>query len=220
VDIIIDGYRYVFKTDENGLLFLDLNLKPGKHLLTAINPLTGQYIENNIEILPSICENGDVVMYFNNGQSYKVRIIGDDGKPVGAGEVVTFKINGKSYNVNTNRDGYATFKIKLNPKSYVIVASYKGYSVSNKITVKPVLTAKNISKKKSKIIKFKAKLVNGEGKALKGKKITFKIKGKKYVAKTNKKGFATIKIRNLNVGKYKIKTSYGKSKITNRITVK
>lgn len=220
VDIIVNGYRYVYRTDSYGGLSLDFNMKPGKYLVTAINPVTGQYIENNVEILPSIVENKNVVMYFNNGKSYKVRIIGDDGKPVGAGKIVNIKVNGKSYKVKTNAKGYASFKIKLKPKKYSIVATYKGYSVANKITVKPVLTAKSISKKKSKVIKFKAKLVNGKGKALKGKKITFKFKGKKYVAKTNKKGFATIKLKNLKVGKYKIKSIYGKSKITSRITVK
>ena len=53
----------------------------------------------------------------------------------------------------------------------------------NKITVKPVLTAKKISK----ITTFKAKLVNSKGKPSIGKKITFKLKSKKYIAKTNKK---------------------------------
>ncbi len=220
VDIIINGYRHVYKTDSYGSLKLDFNFKPGKYLVTVINPVTGQYIENNVEILSSIIENKDVVMYFNNGMSYKVRIIGSDGKPVGAGNIVKIKINGKSYKIKTNAKGYTNFKIKLKPKKYSIVASYKGYSVVNKITVKPVLSAKNISKKKSKVIKFKAKLVNGKGKPLKGKKITFKINKKKYVAKTNKKGYATIKIKNLGAGKYKIKSIYGKSKITNKITIK
>lgn len=220
VDIVINGYKHVYKTDENGILTLTSNLKPGKYLITAINPVTGQFIENNLDVLPSICENKNIVMYFNNGMSYNVRIIGSDGNAVGAGEVVTIKVNGKSYKVKTNSKGYAIFKIKLKPKKYTIVASFKGYSVSNKIVVKPVLTAKNISKKKSKIVKFKAKLLNGKGKPLKGKKITFKINGKKFVAKTNKKGFATIRIKNLKVGKYKIKSSYGKSRITNKITIR
>ena len=37
---------------------------------------------------------------------------------------------------------------------------------------------------------------------------------------TNKKGIAKIKVKNLKKGKYKIKTSYGKLKNTNTITVK
>ena len=46
------------------------------------------------------------------------------------------------------------------------------------------------------------------------------IKGKKYTSKTNKKGVATLKIKKLKVGKYKIKSAYGKIKITNLVAVK
>ena len=83
-----------------------------------------------------------------------------------------------------------------------------------------MLTAKNISKKKAKKVKFSAKLVNSKGKAVKGKKITFKIKGKTYKVKTNKKGQATLTLKNLKVGKYKITTKYGKSTIKNTIKIK
>ncbi|WP_405272509.1 hypothetical protein [Methanobrevibacter sp.] len=54
---------------------------------------------------------------------------------------------------------------------------------------------------------------------MKGKKITFKIKGKSYNVKTNKKGIAVLKLK-LKVGMYVVKSSYGKSKITNKIIVK
>ena len=91
---------------------------------------------------------------------------------------------------------------------------------SNKITFKPTLSAKNIVKKKSKKIKFSAKLVDKNGKALKNKKITFKIKGKKYKVKTNKKGVATLTLKKLKVGNYKITSSYGGCTIKNTIKIK
>ena len=150
-----------------------------------------------------------------------MRAYGDNGKPVGAGVVVKIKINGKTYKVKTNKKGYAVFKIKLKPKTYTITATYKGYKVSNKIKVKSTIITKNLSKKKSQTAKFKAKLVNKKGKILKNKKVTFKFKGKKYVVKTNKKGIAAITIKSsLKVGKYKIVTSYGKLKVSNKIVVK
>ena len=94
--------------------------------------------------------------------------------------------------------------------------------MSNKITFKPTLTAKNVvAKKKAKKVKFSVKLVDKKGKALKKKKVTFKVKGKKYTAKTNKKGIATVTIKNLKkVGKYKITSSYGGCSISNKITIK
>ena len=51
-------------------------------------------------------------------------------------------------------------------------------------------------------------------------KMRFKIKGKKYTAKTNKKGVATASIKNLKVGKYSISSSYGGCTIKNTIKIK
>ena len=86
--------------------------------------------------------------------------------------------------------------------------------------MKPTLITKNVKAKKGKAVKFTAKLLSKNGKVLKNKKIIFKIKGKVYKAKTNKKGIASIKIRNLKVGKYTVTTKYGKLQNKNRITVK
>ena len=84
-----------------------------------------------------------------------------------------------------------------------------------------MLTAKNVSFKKGKKIKFSAKLVNTKGKAVKGKVIKFKLKNKIYRAKTNAKGVATINKKiALKVGTYKIQSIYGSSKITNTIKIK
>ena len=165
-----------------------------------------------------LLEIKDLKKYFTSGKSFKVRILGAGGKVVGAGKLVKFKVNGVTYNVKTDKNGYASLKITLNPKKYTITTEYNGFKVSNKITVKKILFAKNISKK-SKKIKFSAKLLTSKGKPAKSKKITFKFKNKKYVAKTNKKGVASIKL-SLKPGKYKIYSIYGKSKIKNKITVK
>ena len=55
---------------------------------------------------------------------------------------------------------------------------------------------------------------------MKGKKLIFKFKGNKYVAKTNKKGIASIKINlNLKVGNHKIKVLSSKSSIKRIIKV-
>jgi uncharacterized protein YfaS (alpha-2-macroglobulin family) len=162
-----------------------------------------------------------VTKYYGGSQTYKVRIYNEDGKAAGAGKVVQFKLNGKKYNVKTDKNGYAVCKLNLKPKKYTITAIYSGFKVSNKITVKPVLYAKGISVKKAKFIKFKVKLVKTNGKPFKGKKITFKFKGKSYKVKTNKKGFATLKITyKLKVGKYKIVAKYGKSKVSKKISVR
>ena len=220
VSLIVNGQEYNVTTDSDGMARLNENLAVGRYAITVINPITGEETANYADIVKRITGNANVNMYYGAGKSYKVRVYSDDGKAAGAGEKVTFKINGKTYTRQTDKNGYASLKLSLKAKTYTITATYKGVKVSNKVVIKPVLTAKNISKKKAKKIKFIAKLVNTKGKAVKGKTIKFKFKGKTYKAKTNKKGIATVTLKNLKVGKYTIKTTYGKSTIKNTIKIK
>lgn len=217
----IGSKSYTFNTAPNGIARININLSPGTYTITATNPVTGEIVKNSIRVFAYIMGNKDVTKYFGANKNYKVRVYDDNGKAVGAGKVVQFTINGKKYKVKTDKNGYATCKLNFNPKTYVITASYNKFKVSNKVVIKPVLTTKITSSKKTKKTKFTAKLVNAKGKPVKGKKITFKINGKKYAAKTNKKGFASISIKlKLKKGTYKIYTIYGKSKVTNTIKVK
>lgn len=219
VNVIINGINHTYKTDSEGNIKLSMELNPNNYLVTAINPVTGEYVENTVKVLSPISENKDLTMYFTSGSKFKVRIITAGGKPAGQGKTVKFKINSKTYTTKTNKNGYASLKINLKAKKYTITTQYGKYKATNKITVKPLLTAKNISKKKVKKVTFKAKLVTSKGKVAKGKKITFKFKSKKYMAKTNNKGIASIKLT-LTPGNYKIHTIYGKSKISNKIIIK
>ena len=45
---------------------------------------------NNITVLPTLVENKDIIKYYKNGTQYSVKVLGNDGKAVGAGENVTF----------------------------------------------------------------------------------------------------------------------------------
>ena len=67
------------------------------------------------------------------------------------------------------------------------------------------MKASDLSKKKSKKIKYSVCLNSKE----KNKKITFKINGKTFKAKTNSKGKTTVTLSNLKKGKYKITVKYG-----------
>ena len=82
------------------------------------------------------------------------------------------------------------------------------------------MKVKNKVAKKSKKIKFTATLKTSKGKVIKNKKITFKIKGKIYKAKTNKKGVATVKFKNLKVGKYKVTVKYLSYQVKKTLKVK
>ena len=200
------------------------NVKAGNYDLSIVFEGDSDYqavsYNGKISVLVPISENKNSNVYYGSTVQYKVHIRGSDGNFVGAGVNVIIKVKGKSYNVKTDKNGYAIYSIKLGVGKYTVSATYNGYTVSNKITFKPTLSAKNIIKKKAKKIKFSAKLVDKNGKILKNKKITFKIKGKKYSAKTNKKGVATAVIKNLKVGKYTITSAYGGCTIKNIIKIK
>ena len=129
-------------------------------------------------------------------------------------------VNKKTYTITTDKNGYATLSVNLKKGTYTVTAEYKGFKASNKIIVKQSLITKNKAYKKAKTIKYTAKLLKSNGKAFKNKKITFKIKGKTYKVKTNKKGIATLKLKNMKKGKYSITTSYGKTKVKNKIRIR
>jgi invasion protein IalB len=82
------------------------------------------------------------------------------------------------------------------------------------------LVKKTVKVKKGKKLKLQAKLKWSNGKAIKGKKITFKFKGKKYKAKTNKKGVAKVTIKKKVTKKLKKGKKYSYSATYKTDTVK
>jgi hypothetical protein len=219
VTLKIGSVNHVIKTDANGIARLNIDLALGNYQITIINPINNEAKTQNINVVSRITENKAVSMYYGAGKYYTVRVFDDNGN-VAKGVEVKFTINGNTYSQTTNDNGYASFKINLKPGKYTITAEYKGFKVSNKITVKSTIITKNIKVKKGKTIKFTAKLLNKNGKILKNKKIKFRFKGKTYKVKTNKKGKATLKItKKYKKGKYTITTSYGKLKVKNTIKV-
>ena len=219
VNIVLDGVTHTVKTDGKGVGSLNVNLKPGYYQIRIINPDTGEVLNEYIDVWERFEDNSNVNMYYGAGKSYEV-CVSDDYGDIAKGVKVKFTVNGHTYIRKTNSEGYASFKINLKPGKYTIVAEYKGVKVSNKITVKSTIITRDINVKKTKTIKFTAKLVNKNGKILKNKKITFKFKGKTYIVKTNKKGIAILKItKKYRKGKYTITSRYGKLTIKNKIRI-
>ena len=179
---------------------------------------------------PRFSGNKNISMYYFDGTKYSFKVYGDNGKPVGANQVVVVKINKKTYKLKTNKNGIVSFTIPktVKPGKYAITASYKGQTIKNTIKVNQILSSKKIvkvkrtAKRTAKRLILTAKLK----KKLKGKKITFKFRGKKYTAKTNKKGMAKVKIskkilKKLKRGKsYKVIITYYKLSLNSKVKVK
>ena len=218
VTFYVNGVYYNRTTDSNGRAKLNINLNPGTYIITAKNTNTTEIRENKIVVLPNIVENNDLEKYFRNNSQYVVKILNGDGTPAKANETVTFNINGVFYNRTTNETGHAKLNINLNPGEYIITAEYKGCKVSNKIKVKSILSAEDLTKKYGTPDQFKAKLVDGEGNPLANTNVTFNINGVFYNRTTDSDGIAKLNIR-LMPGEYIITSSYNECYISNKITV-
>ena len=216
----INGVVYDRKVSgDKGQAKLNINLPAGEYVITAINTVTGENAANNITVLSTVIENRDIIKYYRNATQYSVKVLGADGNPIGEGKLVSFNINGVVYQRQTNASSIAQLNINLPPGNYVITASYDGCSVSNDITVLPVLSASDLKMKYMDGSKFKATLLDGQGKPYAGQKIQFNVNGVLYSRTTDSNGQAELNIR-LPSGEYIITSSYNGCNIANKITIR
>ncbi len=219
VEFNINGVFYKRNTDDNGIARMNINLNPGEYILTAKNPSTGENHKTAITVLPTITENYDLTKYFKNDSHYRVRLLDEKGNPVGKNVSIEFNINGVFYKRYSDENGYVNMNINLPPGKYIITANYNGLRASNSITVKPVLTASDVNMKYQDGTQFKAKLVDGTGKAYANQKIIFNINGVFYNKITDDEGIASLNI-NLMAGKYIITSAYANgASASNTITI-
>ena len=215
----INGVLYDRKVSGGkGLARLNINLEQGKYIITAMNTVTGENTANNITVLSLITENRDVTKYYRNATQYTVKVLGEDGKTVGAGVTVRFNINGVFYERQTDASGIAKLNINLQAGDYIITAEYNGCMVSNNIKVLPILNATDVSMKYRDGTQFKANLVDGQGKPSVNQAVTFNINGVFYNRITDASGQAKLNI-NLMPGEYIITSSYNGSSIANTIKI-
>ncbi len=106
------------------------------YIIISINLVTGESTANNITVIPRIIENKNITKYYRNTTQYTVKVIGDEGNPVGAGVNITFNINGVFYTRQTDERGIVKLNINLLSGEYIITSSYNGSSIVNKVTVK------------------------------------------------------------------------------------
>ncbi|WP_406533703.1 hypothetical protein [Methanobrevibacter sp.] len=165
----------------------------------------------------------------NYGGTYKVSF-----KNVTDGTKVIFTLNGKNIGTSTIKNGAASIKLtakilktaKAGKKNLVIKienSNYSPISKTVKITInkeKTKITVKaKTFKRAKKTKKYSITLKNSKNKAMKKVKVTLKVKGKTYVAKTNSKGKATFKITKLTKkGTYKAVIKYKGNKYYNKAT--
>ncbi len=145
----INGVLYERKTNVNGTAKLNINLEPGKYVLTATNPVTKEKKSNTIEVLNKIetknsQSGGNVSIEYNTGAKYTVALHEDDGS-LAKNKQVTFNINGVLYKRTSNENGTASLTINLRPGDYVITSEFQGCKLSNLIKVRVTPSVKIVS---------------------------------------------------------------------------
>ncbi|MBO7716914.1 MAG: hypothetical protein J6S85_25335 [Methanobrevibacter sp.] len=164
------------------------------------------------------------------GKYFTFRLTDSNSKALSNKRII-INFNGKDDYRTTDKNGYVKLQINLAKKgNYAIVACFLGdndYEASFKsckIKVNPVKAKLKVSNKKFKLKAKKktltAKFLSPKGKAIKGKKISFRINGKTYTSKTNSKGIATVKVKLNKRKSYKFTAKFAGDNTFKAISVK
>ena len=235
------GVNGTVNTDRNGVFQID-NVPNGKItitylkdsyrlsssasiILTDLAPLRAATVINAEEY------HTYAVDYYagERGNYFKVQLVDADGNPL-ANKSVKIGFNGVVYTKETNATGWAELQINLaGAGTYTFAVAFLGdddYNASF-VVQKIVVTKKktNISasaktfqasaKTKSYTVTLKTdkgSSIDGKAYLQSGKKITLKINGKTYTAKTNSKGQATFKLSITKKGKFVTAINFGGDK--------
>ncbi len=219
VTIDIGGNKYSITTS-NGKAGLKIKLDPKKYGVKL------SYAGDEIHDSASKSFNLNVVKnqpYFKYNSKIStlnyLTVYLKDGayKPI-ANKKITIKIGSTKYTRTTDSNGRARVYVKKLPGKYKVKLYYKGnaiYSaVSKSYTLKVVKKATAFTVKNTTVVKGKylyVYLKDANGKALKNKKVTIRLNGKKYVKTTNSNGRVSLKV-SLKAGSYKVKLYYSGSK--------
>lgn len=207
----INGVLYTKRTDSNGVASLNINLYPNTYVITAFNPVNGQYYSNIVTILSTIVSE-DIVKDYLNGTKFYVNILDTQGVPL-KGASVSFNINGVFYYRTTDDNGLASLNINLLPNEYIITTTCNGESKSNYVDVivaETVLNAEDIFVHVSKSGVFKAVLTYANGEPVSNQNVLFTLDEKTQTVKTDSNGEASIIISNMDAGDYEIISSFEK----------
>ena len=195
----INGVFYKKQTDDNGMAKLNINLRPGVYILTAMHPDTLMY-GSNITVLSTILAN-DVVKFFRNGTQYCAKFLDGCGSPL-VNASVTFNINGVLYKKQTDYEGIARLNINLFPGKYILTAMHPdGLMYGYNITVLSTIHGDDIVKFFRNGTQYCAKFLDGCGSPLVNASVTFNINCVFYKKQTDDNGMARLNI-NLFPGEY------------------
>ena len=207
----INGVLYKKQTDYEGVARLNINLFPGKYILTAMHP-DGLMYGYNITVLSTI-HGDDIVKFFRNGTQYCAKFLDGCGSPLVNASVI-FNINGVFYKKQTDDNGMARLNIDLFHGEYILTAIHlNGEEKANIIKVLTTISAEDISLIENKSGVFVLKTHDG------ARNVSITIDGVEYIVQTDDGGVATLNVslskgnhavlsKNLNSGEEIFNTIY------------
>ena len=212
LEVYVNGVRVLVVEIVNDMAVIDLSqYKNGNYNITfkysGDDVYAGFTIDSmvNVTVKVSRIDAADLTIVYTSKAPYSVTVYGGDDKPV-SGVDVTFLLGNEIYRtVATDSNGVASIELDMLPGTYKITSKAANVNVTKTLTVSHIVTLKTAKVKRSaKKLVLTASLAKVDGKYLKGKKIKFKFNGKKYNAKTNKKGVAKVTIKSKVLKKLKV----------------
>ena len=228
VTINLNSKNYNITTDSNGKAAIKVSIsKEGSYVATVsylgdevdyngcsaranvvVKKQTSKIVASNLNMIPKRAEY------------YSVTLKDGSNKAI-ANQMVTFKINGKTYTRKTNSKGIAKIKLSFskNQKTYPIVIKFAGNnkhkasSASKKIVVKysskvAKLTTPTVTIPPKTAKTYTVTLSDVNAKGIANQKVTVKINGKTYNKKTNSKGTVSVKVEFSSLKTYTVKATY------------
>ncbi|MBQ7929315.1 MAG: hypothetical protein IJ287_11325 [Methanobrevibacter sp.] len=215
--ISLNGLNHTVVSDDEGHASLPIDLISGNYSLEmsfmgdeglfssfnstsiTVNKITTQITAPTISTTYNVAKNLLVTLKDINGN-------------VLAEQDVLIKLNGKSYNGVSDKNGQIKLSVSLPAKKYSAIISFAGTGVYtsstkavkvvvNKATPKLAVSSKTF-KVKAKTKKVTATLKTNKNKAISKVTVYLKVNKKTYKVKTNSKGVATFKIKLTKKGKY------------------
>ena len=218
----INGKTYAKTTDDNGTVYMSLNLDSKVYTATVSYNESEVYskISKNVTVTinPTVISEDLVKMYQNDTRFY-VKFTDSTGKAL-TKTTVKFNIHGVFYTKKTDKDGVADLGIMLRPGEYILTAynPVTGEEKGFNITVKSLIVQSDLTKYYLNASKFQATIYDKNGSLAVGKNVTFNINGVFYTKTTDSNGVVSLAI-NLRPGEYIITTMYEGLAVGNNIVV-
>ena len=192
--------------DNKGSAKLDINNKPGKYLITAMNPVTEENSVNSITVIPTIIENQDTVTYYNESKKFSVKVLDSKGN-VASGQKVKFTIGNTTYESTSDFKGQAFLNVILQPGTYIVTTTYGDLEINNTIYILPTISDNDMQVSSPNIDEGEKEIIEVILPYDATGKVSVAINSKEYSANVNK-GKSNIIISYLKYGTYNIDVIY------------